>query len=274
MLLFGGAGGSPAAEMGDTWTWDCQKWTKRSPSTAPAARELAAADFDSDRHSILLFGGQQSPGSALADTWTWNGSAWAELHPAAAPAARMGAAMAFSPTLHRAILFGGYDGKSFLADSWSWDGAAWTKLATGTAPPARMNAGFAFDGGRLVLFGGRGAAAAYGDTWTFDGEWHLVQAQTSPPKRSEGRLAADIVNGSLVLFGGRDGSTPGATLSDTWTWRSGVWTESKAATPPPRASFMLAFYPPARRTVLFGGLSGAQFQSDIWLWDGQAWTSL
>ena len=28
---------------------------------------------------------------------------------------------------------------------------------------------------------------------------------------------------------------------------------------------MLAFYPPARRTVLFGGLSGAQFQSDIWL---------
>jgi Galactose oxidase, central domain len=274
MLLFGGEGGSPAAPLADTWTWDCQKWTKRSPAPAPAARELAAADFDSDRHAVLLFGGEQSADSALGDTWTWNGSAWSELHPTVSPPARMGAALAFSPTLHRAILFGGFDGKSFLDDTWSWDGSTWGKMATGAAPAARADAGFAFDGERLILFGGRGASAAYGDTWAFDGEWKQLTTQSAPPKRAEARLAADIVNGSLVLFGGRQSGASGPALGDTWTWTGGVWTESKVSAPPERSGFALGFYPPAQQTVLFGGTNGNQLQADTWLWNSRSWAAL
>jgi hypothetical protein len=266
MVLFGGWGGSPAAEMGDTWTWDCQKWTKVTPGASPPARQLAAVDYDSDSHTVLLFGGEKGPDSALADTWSWNGSTWAELHVATVPPARMGAAFAFSPTLHRAVLFGGFDGTSYLGDTWTWDGSSWSKVESASGPAARANAGFGFDGDRLILFGGNSGSTSYADTWAFDGEWSQLQPQMAPSKRAQAALAEDVTDNSLVLFGG--GTT------DTWTWRSGTWTESKLAAPPPRSGFMLGFYPLARETVLFGGASGTNFLNDTWLFNGQEWTAL
>jgi hypothetical protein len=266
MVLFGGWGGSPAAEMGDTWAWNCQKWTRLTPSAAPPARQLAAADYDSDSHSVLLFGGEKGPRAALGDMWSWNGSAWSELHPTTAPPARMGAAFAFSPTLHRAILFGGFDGTSYLGDTWAWDGSSWSRVDTPVSPSARANAGFGFDGDRLILFGGNSGDATYGDTWTFDGEWSQLQPQAAPARRAEAALAEDVTDNALVLFGG--GTT------DTWSWRSGTWTESKLAAPPPRSGFMLGFYPLARETVLFGGSSEGTFLNDTWLFNNQAWTAL
>ena len=55
VVLFGGINDS-TGYLSDTWEWDGNVWTQRTPAQSPPARGVALA-YDSARGRIVLFGG-------------------------------------------------------------------------------------------------------------------------------------------------------------------------------------------------------------------------
>src|SRR2546423_1330504 len=72
-LLFGGFDGERA--LGDTWTWDGTRWTRRAPVHTPVPRAGMGIAYDAARGVVVLFGGYDNE-SPLGDTWTWDGTDW------------------------------------------------------------------------------------------------------------------------------------------------------------------------------------------------------
>ena len=67
------------------------------------------------------------------------------------------------------------------------------------------------------MFGGSNGSTPYGsDTWEYDGtDWTDVTPSTGSPRgRHSSVMAWDAARGSLLMFGGSNGSTPYG--SDTW----------------------------------------------------------
>jgi len=72
-VLFGG--GDPydgGHYLGDTWEWDGDSWTERSPSVSPVGRFGHAMTYDSKRARVVLHGGwvQDNP-FPVNDTWEY-----------------------------------------------------------------------------------------------------------------------------------------------------------------------------------------------------------
>jgi hypothetical protein len=244
-------------------------WSTLSPAGMPPPLEYAAAVYDSDNKTIVLFGGVETDGSFSNDTWVWDGSTWVE-YPGSeiqAPPARRSAAMAFDPALHQLILFGGQssDGQ-LLNDTWAWNGASWYEQSNQSplqSPSPREGAAMAYDGsGDLVLFGGTGAGAP-GSTPPGSSTTSLP---VSPPGSSPSATTASSEG-------------PLKALSDTWLWTGSGWvpgTDSPAG-PPARSGAALAFDQTHQEAVLFGGEStpadsnSPQLLGDTWAWTGDSW---
>jgi uncharacterized protein (TIGR03437 family) len=77
VVLFGGglfnAVTVSLSDFNDTWGWDGSNWTQQSPPTSPPARDSQAMAYDSDRDSVVSFGGANANAVIFGDTWTWNG---------------------------------------------------------------------------------------------------------------------------------------------------------------------------------------------------------
>ena len=214
---------------------------------------------------------------------------WTEQSPATSPPGRTLAAIATDQATGDVVVFGGAQGSSALTpldDTWVWNGSDWLQEHPATSPPALFGASMAYDPATadIVLFGGTGGslAASSDETWVWDGsDWSQRVPATSPPARSGGSLAFDEATGSMLLFGGTDGTygADGAVpLDDTWTWDGSDWTELFPATVPQgRADAAMAFDPATGNLVLTSGesnafyVAGPSFQ-DTWTWDGNDWT--
>ena len=110
--------------------------------------------------------------------------------------------------------------------------------------------------GYVLLFEGKEAK-----TWTFsDDVWTELFPTVSPSARTFACMAYDWADGYVVLYGGGEGGigTPKKELSDTWTFRGGVWTDitEKADSPPGLAYPSCAYDTAAGYLVLFGGANG------------------
>ena len=76
-ILFGGRGlDDPATGLthasDETWAWVRNQWVQQFPDVNPPARSDHAMTYDSDRHTTLLFGGQNGVNfgqGVLGDTW-------------------------------------------------------------------------------------------------------------------------------------------------------------------------------------------------------------
>jgi hypothetical protein len=233
-------------------------WTVAHPPTSPPPLQDAAAAYDGDTRTVVLFGGRKADGTMSGDTWVWNGATWTDF-PNSLPSARDKASLAFDPTLHQLILFGGEDDNGVLyGDTWAWNGQQWVQQdQAGPAPSPRAAAGFAYDpAGRLVLFGGTGSGPGAGTTTT---------TTTTTAGSTSTSVAA---------------ATPNAPLADTWQWTGTGWIEDPASGPPARSGAQMAYDSTTGTTVLFSGdLSGGGGTSpvlagDTWTWDGAAWTAV
>ena len=101
--------------------------------------------------------------------------------------------------------------------------------------------------------------------------WTQLSPATSPPVREDASMAYDPATGTVVLFGGYNGSA----LSDTWSWNGATWSQLTPATSPPaRWSATMAYDPATGTLVLFGGYSGSSYLSDTWSWNGTTWSQL
>ena len=169
-------------------------------------------------------------------------------------------------------------------NTWTWNGTTWSQWNV-QGPPSRGGAMMAPLNGVLVLFGGQPPSPAnapdLSDTWTWDGVAWKQLSVTGPPGRHGAFLGP--LNGKLVLFGGTTAPDSGISsvaqyLSDTWTWDGATWSQLNVSGPTPRCCGAMA--PLNGKLVLFrgsGALSGgppgmATVLSDIWIWDGAAWT--
>jgi hypothetical protein len=107
-----------------TWAWDGHAWSA-VPGAQPSVREAAALAYDSARHRVVLFGGDNCVGGAAPDdTWEWDGHDWQRVDPGPGPGPRTTAApIAYDSARGKTVLFGGdSDTGSFLGDTWTWTG--------------------------------------------------------------------------------------------------------------------------------------------------------
>jgi len=259
VVLFGGTQLGGGGQLGDTWTWDGDTWT-RHDVTGPPARGAASMAYDGTTGTVVLFGGYSGQ-SLLDDTWLWNGTAWSQVHPVNQPPALNGAAMAWDPQAQQVVL-------PYLNDTWLWHGQTQTwenATPTGSVPRAGGEM-LAFDGssGSLILFGGGANSDA---TWSWNGSaWTQLHPVTAPLGRRRGAMAYDVDARRLVLFGGTgDGNTY---LSDTWIWDGSTWAPSPGTLPPAaRFDSAMVASPEQHGLLLFGGQPNAPSDlADTWLY--------
>lgn len=105
-----------------------------------------------------------------------------------------------------------------------------------------------------------------------------------PSPRTLARMATDVPNNVMVLFGGRgqnDSATGGAHASDeTWLWNGGRWVQRFPETrPPARLAHSMVFDSARNRVVMFGGRVEASDRdgnptqlNDTWFWQNENWT--
>ncbi len=96
-----------------------------------------------------------------------------------------------------------------------------------------------------------------------------------PSNRSETAFAYGTpAHGSPValLFGGR---MSGKVLSDTWTFKNGVWTQLPLAVhPPPTRYGMMAWDAADNEFVLFGGSNKTAYMNDTWVYKAGKWSQV
>jgi hypothetical protein len=280
LVLFGGYNDATGF-LSDTWVWDGTAWTNKNPAHHPSARDGAAMVYDSASNSVILFGGED--GTAFADTWSWDGIDWTQRTPVQSAPRRAWAGMSISPVTSAPILFGGLDSTG-LSDTWTWENAnnKWASVTTAHHPAARSDFAITYDSVRnkVVVFGGglwsgTNLTAEYGDTWTFDGTDWTQAATTGPHGRINPHAAFDPRLGGVVLFGGFDDGAQ-AYYQDTWLWNGTTWAaQSVAASVTKRDSGVMAYLPPAGKTVLFGGFgSTGSNLADTWVLTLSAVTSV
>ncbi|MCI4350682.1 MAG: kelch motif-containing protein [Thermoplasmata archaeon] len=286
-------GGNPHAGpiLQNTWTYRGGVW-KSVPPIHPDARLDVAMVYDEADGYVVLFGGQDL-GGARADTWTYLHGLWKPLTLSPAPPARSGAAMTFDSTDGYVVLFGGGCPPgvicTILGDTWEFLGGHWSQLFPAYSPSPREWASMADDpnDGYVVLFGGYSASGDTNDTWTFvGGAWTNVWANGctycgQPAARFSAGMVYDAYDGYVLLFGGTNatGSVSFRSLSDTWTFLAGNWTNVtfSAGTPPPQTSNLGLAYDGFDGYVLLNGgwtWNGGTTYATSWKFVGGAWSQL
>ncbi|HEX9892259.1 MAG TPA: kelch repeat-containing protein [Actinomycetota bacterium] len=298
VVMFGGYGanpqGGPALALGDTWTWDGERWERLEPATVPPPRAYGHLAYDRTREELVLFGGigiaeDGTPYTRLDDTWTWDGQDWSRRETPVAPSPRTGAGIAFDEARGETVLFGGagegspnqctanvlnvcvdLDGQGGdpgdLNDTWVWDGSSWARREPSVSPPVRGNMGMAYDPlrQRVVVFGGVSSQFMPHDTWVWDGTtWTDVTPASQPEARFSPAAAFDPEVGQVVLYGGHRITYLAA---DTWGWDGASWSSLEIPTPLPRIGGAMAYDPVRRVPMLFGGIADPTF-GDTWTYD-------
>ena len=191
--------------------------------------------FDSSREVLVTFGGLDIGGLVFADTEEYNPETklWQLRQPLASPQALCCGAATYDPDRKRFITFGGFTDLVVVEETNEYDGTVWVQRSPATVPPKR---GFISD------------------------------------------MPYDTDRKVVVLFGGID-EFFAAMLNDLheydgtdWTLATPVTTGIYTTPPSGRASFMAAYDPIRKLTVVVGGtdIASVRFQ-EIWLWDGTGW---
>ncbi len=199
-VLFGGVGGyggTPA--FGDTWEWNGNTWTLRTPANGPSPRAAHAMVFDDARGVTVLYGadGPEGPGR---ETWEGDGTPWS-LRGTHGPVGRSAHAMAYDRYRGVTVLFGGNGSSGIQRETWEWDGVLWT-LRTNQGPPSRTLHGMAYDtrAHRVVMFGGY--PHDQDRVWTWDGDLWVAAVSHGPKATDSFAMAFDSAREATVLFGG------------------------------------------------------------------------
>jgi PKD repeat protein len=280
VVLFGGQVSGGATNS--TWLFRGGSWTLLTLSTAPSPRYNAAAAYDAVLGGVVLFGGYAGGTKYLNDTWEFLGAPighWVNVTSGLSPSARAQAGVAFddNPAISDTVLFGGYNGMTYLNDTWEFNSTAvaWTQVMPLAAPAPRADPMMTYDGpdGYIVMFGGINGTSnhVYNDTWDFRGQsaigWFNLTKSAGPSGRFGSRAAFNPYNGYVVMFGGRNITTP---FNDTWEFLAGNWTLfSPPVSPAARSDAAFSFDRGDHYIVQFGGTgAGPTTLDDTWLWVG------
>ena len=147
----------------------------------------------------------------------------------------------------------------------------------------------------FVLFGGIATSPEVGGYWDpatyqYDpakNEWSNLNVSNGPGARWGQTMVYCEATGTIILFGGHNGSTGKDTdLDDTWQFDpvAKTWTRlhPTGALPPARARQVMVYLPSTKKILVYGGMylaSGAAaytYRTDTWLYDpvANSWTEL
>ena len=232
-VLFGGQTARGTSD--ETWTWQGNQWTQRSPAHRPQPRRTAAMAYDPHLQVVVLYGGlvpDQAEGFEAADTWTWDGTDWTKVDtPAKGPGPREAPVMV--STYDGVLMFGGHIGNlSYFADVWTFNGSAWSRVDRDPTPP------------------GRGGAAAI---------W-------SPLDHSL------LISGGLGLRAGAGPGNLGVPLDDSWSMTNSVWSRLEATGPPATAYAGSAWDPQRNRQLVMFGMVCPNPTNAVWSLAGTSWS--
>jgi hypothetical protein len=203
------------------------------------------------------------------------------------PAYRYIGSMDYDPIDHYVVLFGGFGNGSSApySDTWTYANGRWTELDI-SGPPGRYAAMMTWDAadGYMLLFGGidesTSPVTVYNDTWTFvHGAWTQLSPNPSPSERWRGAMAYDASDNYTVLFGGTPTDLTNSPMSDTWTYKAGVWTNvTKKVTGSPAARYRqdMTYDAADGYLVMFGGCTTSDVVStqDTLTYHNYTWTLL
>ena len=257
-------------------------------------------DANTSDNYVLLFSGS----GASDDTWTFSNGVWAELSPAIEPPQRTYAAMAYDPLAGYVSCSGATTGPTTTSaipgSSRATNGPSSPRLLPRPLAPTRPSLRYPPAGG-ILLFGGNNSefshnAGYLGDTWEFtnasNGTWtqvptggidcggfsqHNCNVTAAPSARATASMTYDARDGYAVLYGG--GAANKTSLSDTWTFANGTWTDIAATAGFTKARYytMMTFdNATADDYVLqFGGINGGDRSiNTTWQFLSGSWTNL
>lgn len=276
VVLWGGATGSPPSFQGDTWEYDGQDWTQRSPSNSPTERCGCRMVWDAATGRILMTYGEGT--QVYQDSWTYDGTTWAQVATGAGgtPPGR---------TFHTLTtdgadfyMHGGRLGSAVFGDFWRYDGTGWNSIVTPTAPPPRFNAATAtLANGAILLHGGSAApnncqGCIFDDAWLFDGtDWQLVNIGGTLARHRHHIVRTPA---GVFAFGGQTASN--VLKADLHEFvLSSASTVTATAEPPSNPPTKIRDHALAARpgggAVLFGGRSAAGPFALTYEFDGATW---
>ena len=277
-VMFGGTGIS-GGNLGDTWEWDGQRWTNRTPddpNTDPSFRYSPRMAYNSVRQEAILFGGSNGLFEPLGDTWAWDGSTWRNVTPAApgdSPAPRSGHAMTYDSRRGRVILFGGdtavFSGNP-VADTWEWDGQRWLEVTPALAsdsPSPRTGHMLSYDSARGVVVLHGTFSLGPQDTWEWDGtRWTEVAPSGGNIETSADGFIFDPVQTTSLLFN---------SAMETWAFDGDRWRDQSGLAvgdgPPTAFNGRVLAFDEARQTTVMYDPGQRQ---EVWERQGRGWVEL
>lgn len=237
----------------ETWELAGQTWSQRQPGDHPSARGGCAMVYDSQRHRILLFGGEWNDDHGnridFDELWSWDGMTWTLIPANNRPPARASHGLVYDPVRDRVVLFGG-NSTRYFGDTWEWDGTTWIELLPDPKPFRRSGPRMVYDPTtqRTRLFGGSGELRRFEDSWSWDGaSWTELHLPAGPQASSAYDVGWDAASQRVVAV---------VTSPATATWRLDGDSWSLLPTvdaPTPRAMPALVYDRGKQRLVLFGG---------------------
>jgi hypothetical protein len=256
-----------------TGTW--QLITTTNPP--PIIGEHAMA-YDSDRDTVVVYGGNATGWPYEHTTWELTGTTWLSTT-TTGPEARYGMAMA--DTEAGILLFGGTAADNrVLNQTWIYTNSQWFETFPTTTPLSRTHHSMvAGDNGTVYLFGGNDGTIHRNDLWRYqNGQWDDISPVTRPPARTHSALAYDPNTNQLLLFGGR--SITGTELADLWAFdlTNNQWTliPDGGGGPPARLGHTLTYDSATQSVVLVGGSTdnGNTRLGDTWHYRDDQWTEI
>lgn len=248
-------GGNYGPYVGDTWLWNGTNWARIGDGPTRADHALV---YDSDRNTVILFGGYD--GAWHNDLWEWSPltQTWSLVPTNGAPSPRYRHEMAYDSLRRVVVLFGGRDASTLYGDTWelSTSTHAWTLVhaedssGDGAPFPREFHQVSYVGTGRTLLHGGNHGPYE-GDTWLWNGTfWHRL---ADGPTRADHTLIFDCYRNAVTLFGGYDGQWH----NDVWEWSpaSTAWAQipTSGTMPSARYRHTMAYFPVFRLGVVFGG---------------------
>jgi hypothetical protein len=245
-------------------------------TTAPARSHFQCA-YHSQRHTIILFGGQDNLGQMPNELWEYDYSHWTLLN-FAGPSGRVDFGMCYDNFSNNIVLFGGKDSLgNYLGDTWILSDTGWVQLNISGPSP---RAGFAMAincNHEIILFGVADGQISFGETWKFNGtDWTFISDE-GPSARIYADMACDPALSYLILFGGLDLNT-GQALNDTWEWYGTTWYQvDMGYGPDARFGHMMGYNSWFYGITLFGGQDSIETQhyyDETWGYDWGGWWEL
>jgi N-acetylneuraminic acid mutarotase len=276
MLVFGGTGLDPLADL---WSYDpaaTNRWTEVQPAgERPTTHFDHGAVWDPATARMLVFGGYG--GRASHDLWSYQpaANAWRKLRPwGAPPPTRSAYSVAWDPAASQMLTMSAFlGGRS--NDLWAYRPAtnAWVQPAPSRpAPSARQQhaAAWSARAAAMFVFGGyRSGSEFLNDLWSYrpaTRSWIPLQPDGTAPSGRSGHTAVwDDRANRLLVFGGY--SVQGY-HADLWSYRpdTNTWEElaRNGQRPPPRDEHVAVWDTERGQMLVHGGARDGRPVDDLW----------